>query len=213
MQGRRADIRPKYQIWSCKKQKLARDLAGNSVAIFFFLFFLFSFASGDNCFLLLLLYDIIGAFSTFSSSCFSKALELALRPGRCGKMLECALASGDSLIFFLRNYFGCTHRSYIVNNRDFDSSVSSSIMMSGCTRPCSIFITTSRQVCLIPPEQSSRYYAATSFLTVSNILDGTMLINVYVQPVWFEIHSLHRVGPEDTVLLWEIGLCEGLAIS
>lgn len=48
---------------------------------------------------------------------------------------------------------------------------------------------------------------------MSNILDGTVLINVYVQPVWLEIHSLHRVGPEDAVLLWEIGLCERLAIS
>jgi hypothetical protein len=49
-------------------------------------------------------------------------------------------------------------------------------------------------------------------LTLSNLLDGTVFINMDVQPLGLEVHGLHRVGLEDAVLLGKIGLREGLIV-
>lgn len=49
-------------------------------------------------------------------------------------------------------------------------------------------------------------------LTLSNLLDGTIFINMDVQPLGLEVHGLHRVGLEDAVLLGKIGLREGLIV-
>lgn len=50
-------------------------------------------------------------------------------------------------------------------------------------------------------------------LTLSNLLDGTIFINMDVQPLGLEVHGLHRVGLEDAVLLGKIGLREGLIVK
>ena len=49
-------------------------------------------------------------------------------------------------------------------------------------------------------------------LTLSNLLDGAVFINMDVQPFGLEVHGLHRVGLEDAVLLGQIGLREGLVV-
>lgn len=50
-------------------------------------------------------------------------------------------------------------------------------------------------------------------LTLSNLLDGSVFINMDVQPFGLEVHGLHRVGLEDAVLLGKIGLREGLIVT
>jgi hypothetical protein len=47
-------------------------------------------------------------------------------------------------------------------------------------------------------------------LTVCNLLDQTILVDMDVQPLGLVVHGAHRVGLEDAVFLGEVGLREGL---
>jgi len=50
-------------------------------------------------------------------------------------------------------------------------------------------------------------------LTLGNLADGTILVEVNVQPLGLEVHGLHIAFVENTVLLGEVGLCESLRIA
>jgi len=50
-------------------------------------------------------------------------------------------------------------------------------------------------------------------LTLGNLVDSTILVEVNVQPLGLEIHGLHIAFVEDAVLLGEVGLCESLRIA
>jgi hypothetical protein len=47
-------------------------------------------------------------------------------------------------------------------------------------------------------------------LTVSYVLDGSILADVDVQPLGLVVHCAHAVGLQDAVLLGKVRLCEGL---
>jgi hypothetical protein len=48
-------------------------------------------------------------------------------------------------------------------------------------------------------------------LSLANLLDRTIIIDVNVQPLRLVVHRLHAIGLENAVLLGEIVLCEGLS--
>lgn len=47
-------------------------------------------------------------------------------------------------------------------------------------------------------------------LTVSNVLDGALLVNVDVEAIGLVVHGAHRVGLENAVLRGEVLLSERL---
>jgi hypothetical protein len=47
-------------------------------------------------------------------------------------------------------------------------------------------------------------------LTLANLLDRTLLIDMNVEALGLVVHRAHTVGLEDTVFLGEVGLCERL---
>lgn len=48
------------------------------------------------------------------------------------------------------------------------------------------------------------------YLTVGDLLDGSVLRDVDVQSVWVVIHGHHVALADDTVLLGEVFLCKSL---
>jgi hypothetical protein len=52
--------------------------------------------------------------------------------------------------------------------------------------------------------------SSSGILTVCNLLNRTILIDMDVQPLRLVIHGAHRVGLENTVFLGEVGLRKGL---
>lgn len=52
-----------------------------------------------------------------------------------------------------------------------------------------------------------------ALLTMANLLNRTIVINMNIQPLGLEIHSLHHARLEHAVFLGEIGFGECLAIQ
>ena len=55
-------------------------------------------------------------------------------------------------------------------------------------------------------------YARSGSSTVADLLHGTVLANMNVQPVRLVVHGHHGIGLDDAVLLGEVLLCECLLI-
>jgi hypothetical protein len=49
-----------------------------------------------------------------------------------------------------------------------------------------------------------------NLLTLSNLLNRAIIINVNIQPLGLEVHCLHRAGRKNAVFLGKICLCKGL---
>jgi hypothetical protein len=60
----------------------------------------------------------------------------------------------------------------------------------------------------LPPAYTM--HAFTQHLTLANLLNHALLINMDIQPIRLVVHRLHAIGRQDAMFLGEVGLRERL---